>query len=51
LYDSSNIIRVTKPRRIRWMGLIANMGELRKVYNILIGNPIGNRPLGRPRCR
>jgi hypothetical protein len=27
------------------------MGEMRKAYNILVGNPDGNRPLGRPRCR
>jgi hypothetical protein len=28
-----------------------NMGEKRNAYRILMGNPEGKRPLGRPRCR
>jgi hypothetical protein len=27
------------------------MGEVRGVYNILVGKPEGRRPLGRPMCR
>jgi hypothetical protein len=27
------------------------MGEKRHAYRILVGNPEGKRPLGRPRCR
>jgi hypothetical protein len=27
------------------------MGEERKVYKVLVGNPEGKRPLGRPRLR
>jgi hypothetical protein len=27
------------------------MGEMRNVYNILVGKPERKRPLGRPRCR
>jgi hypothetical protein len=27
------------------------MGEVRGIYNILVGRPEGRRPLGRPRCR
>jgi hypothetical protein len=27
------------------------MGERRNVYRILVGEPEGKRPLGRPRCR
>jgi hypothetical protein len=27
------------------------MGEERKVYKVLVGNPKGKRPLGRPRRR
>jgi hypothetical protein len=30
---------------------IARMGEKRNAYRILVGNPEGKRPLGRPRCR
>jgi hypothetical protein len=26
------------------------MGEERKVYKVLVGNPEGKRPLGRPIC-
>jgi hypothetical protein len=27
------------------------MGEMRNVYNILVGRPEGKRPLGRSKCR
>jgi hypothetical protein len=27
------------------------MGEKRNAYRILVGNPEGKKPLGRPRCR
>jgi hypothetical protein len=27
------------------------MGEKRNVYRLLVGEPEGKRPLGRPRCR
>jgi hypothetical protein len=27
------------------------MGEERKMYRFILGNPEGKRPLGRPRCR
>jgi hypothetical protein len=27
------------------------MGKGRGVYKVLVGNPEGKRPLGRPRCR
>jgi hypothetical protein len=30
---------------------VACMGEKRKVYKFLVGNPEGKRPLGRPRRR
>jgi hypothetical protein len=51
LYSSPDIIRQIKSRRIRWVGHVAHMGEGRKVYNVLVGNPKGRRPLGRPRHR
>jgi hypothetical protein len=40
-----------KSRRMRWAGHVAQMGEKRNAYRILVGNPEGRRPLGRPRCR
>jgi hypothetical protein len=51
LYSSPNIIRVIKPRRMRWAGHVARMRERRGAYRILVGRPEGRRPLGRPRLR
>jgi hypothetical protein len=42
---------VIKLRRMRWTGYVAQMGEERGVYRVLVGKPEGKRPLGRPRCR
>ena len=36
---------------MRWAGHVARMGERRGVYRILVGQPEGKRPLGRPRRR
>jgi hypothetical protein len=36
-------------RRMRWAGHVARKGEKRDAYRILVGNPEGKRPLGRPR--
>jgi hypothetical protein len=49
LYSSPSIIRVIKARRMRWVGHVARMGEVRGAYNILVGRPKGRRQLGRPR--
>jgi hypothetical protein len=38
-----------KPRRMRWAGHVARMGEKRNAYRVLVGKPGGSRPLGRPR--
>jgi hypothetical protein len=51
LYSSPSIVRVIKARRMRWVGHVARMGEVRGAYNILVGRLGGRRPLGRPRCR
>jgi hypothetical protein len=49
LYSSPSIIRIIKSRRMRWAGHVARMGEKRNAYRLLVGNPEGKRPLGRPR--
>ena len=49
LYSSPNIVRVIKPRRMRWAGHAARMGGKRGAYRVLVGKPEGKRPLGRPR--
>jgi hypothetical protein len=51
LYSSPSIIRIIKPRRMRWAGHVARMGEKRNAYRLLVGKPEGKRPLGRPRRR
>jgi hypothetical protein len=40
-----------KSRRMKWTGHVARMRETRNAYRILVGNPEGKRPLGRPRRR
>jgi len=51
LYSSPNIFQLIKPRRMRWAGHVARMGERRGVYRVLVGKHEGKRPLGRPRRR
>jgi hypothetical protein len=51
LYSSPNIVNVIKSRRLRWAEHVACMGEGRGVYRVLVGNPKGKRPLGRPTRR
>jgi hypothetical protein len=51
LYSLPNIVRVVRPRRMRWAGHVARMGEDRGVHKVLVGRPKGKRPLGRPRRR
>jgi hypothetical protein len=47
LYSSTNIIWVIKSRRMRWVGHVAHMGEMRGAYRVLVGKPEG--PLERHR--
>jgi hypothetical protein len=51
LYSSPNIVRVIKPRRMRWMEHVERMGEGRGVYRVLVAKSEGRRPMGRPRLR
>jgi len=51
LYSSPNTVRVIKSRRMRWAGHVAQMGERRGVYRVLVGKPEAKRSLGRPRHR
>jgi hypothetical protein len=48
LYSSSNIIRMTKSKRMRWERHVAGMGK-RNAYKKLVGKPQGKRSLGRRR--
>jgi hypothetical protein len=49
LYSLPDIIRRIKSRRIRWAGHVARMGEVKKLYEFLVEESEGKRPLGRPR--
>jgi hypothetical protein len=51
LYSSPNIVLMIKSRRMRWVGHVALMGEMRNIIRILVGGPEEKRPLGRPRRR
>jgi hypothetical protein len=51
LYSALSIIGMIKSRRMRWVGHVAQMGEKRNTYRILVGKPEGKRPLGRRRSR
>jgi hypothetical protein len=44
LYSSTDIVWQVKTRRLWWAGHVARMGEERKVYKVLVGNPEGKRP-------
>jgi hypothetical protein len=48
LYCSSNIFRVIKSRRMRWVGHAARTGKRRGVYSVTTRKPEGKRLLGRP---
>jgi hypothetical protein len=45
LYSSPDIIRMINSRRMTWEGHVAQMGETRNAYRILVGKPEGKRPL------
>jgi len=51
LYLSSNIVRVIRSKRMRWVGQVACMGERRGAYRVLVGKPEGKGLIGRPRHR
>jgi hypothetical protein len=42
---------MSKSRRMRWEGHVAQMCEKRNAYRILVAKPEGRRPVRRPRCR
>jgi hypothetical protein len=51
LYSSPSIIRIIKSRRMRRAEHVAQMGEKRNAYMLLVEMPERKRPLGRPRRR
>jgi hypothetical protein len=51
LYVSQTNIRVIMSMRMRWVGHVACMGNMRNVYKIFVGKPEGKSSLVRPRRR
>jgi hypothetical protein len=51
LYSWPSIIRIIKSKRMRWVGHVAQLGEKRNAYRLLVGKPEGKKLLGRPRHR
>jgi hypothetical protein len=47
---SPNVISVIKSR-MRWVGNVTHMGEMRNAYKILVRNLEGKKPFRRPRHR
>jgi hypothetical protein len=45
VYSSPSIIRIIKPKMMRWTGHVARMGEKRNAYRLLEGEPKGRRQL------
>ena len=39
MHHSANILRVIKPSRLRWAGLVARIEEDRSAFKVLTGNP------------
>jgi hypothetical protein len=33
----------------KWTGYLAEIGQMRNAYRLLLGKPLGKRPFGRPR--
>jgi hypothetical protein len=51
LYSSPSVIGMIKSGRMSWAGYIPHMGAKRNACRVLVGEPEGMRPLGRPRHR
>jgi len=41
LYASPYIARLSKSRRLRWVGHVACMGDMRNLFKMLVGSPKG----------
>jgi hypothetical protein len=50
LYSSPSIIRIIKSRSTKFSEHVARMRK-RNAYRIMVGKPVGKRPIGRPRSR
>jgi hypothetical protein len=51
LCSSPSIIRIVKTRTMRLTEHVARIGEKMNAHGLLVGKPVGKRPLGRQICR
>jgi hypothetical protein len=51
LYSSPTILRMIKSRRMRWVGHVALVGDVKGMYRVLVGNSEGKRQVERPTRR
>ena len=51
LIEGADIVRFIKAEIIKWLGYIQRMDQGRPTEKLLDWNPMGTRPVGRPRQR
>ena len=51
LIEGTDIVRFIKAQRIKWLGHIQGMDQARPTGKLLDWNPMGTRPVGRPKQR
>jgi hypothetical protein len=51
LIECANIVRFIKAQRIKWLRHIQRMDQARPARKIIHWEPMGSRPVGRPRKR
>jgi hypothetical protein len=49
--SSADLILMIKSGRISWTEHVAHMGKKKNAYRVLVGNPHGGIPIGRPRWK
>ena len=51
LIEGADIVRLIKAQRIKWLGYIQRMDQVRPTRKLLDWKPMGTRAVGRPRQR
>jgi hypothetical protein len=49
LIEVANIVRFIRAQRIKWLGHIQRMDQVRPTRKLLDWKPMGTRPVGKPR--
>jgi hypothetical protein len=51
LIEAADIVKFIKAQRIKWLGHIQRMDQVRPTRKLLDSKPMGTRPVGRPKER